>query len=114
MYVSFLELINWFACSWLSSIAFCEVPCDPAEHISVMHGVTLSEASYLCVGTVVVDPHDLEPTKGRLIVFKVNTGEAKPSLHLVSSTSVRGCVYAIVSNQGTLVLAVNSAVGPYI
>lgn len=103
---------SWFTYSRLSRIAFCEVPCDPAEHINAMHSVTLSKATYLCVGTVVVDPHDLEPTKGRLIIFKVNTGEGKPSLHLVSSTPVRGCVYAIVSKENTLALAVNSAVGP--
>jgi hypothetical protein len=98
--------------SLLSCVAFCEFPCDPAEHINTMHSVMLSKATYLCVGTVVVDPHDLEPTKGRLIVFKVNTDERKPSIHLVSSTPVRGCVYAIVSKENTLALAVNSAVGP--
>ena len=79
-----------------------------------MHSVTLSKATYLCAGTVVVDPHDLEPTKGRLIVFKVNTDQVKPSLHLVSSTPVRGCVYAIVSKENTLALAVNSAVRPHL
>lgn len=75
-----------------------------------MHSVTLSKGTYLCVGTVVVDPHDLEPTKGRLIIFKVNADEGTPRLQLVSSTRVRGCVYAIVSNENTLALAVNSAV----
>ena len=77
-----------------------------------MHAVTLPNAIYLCVGTVVVDPYDLEPTKGRLIVFKVRMNGVRPSLHLASSTPVRGCVYAIVSKQNTLALAVNSAVGP--
>ena len=98
-------------CSWSSRVAFCEVPCDPAEHINTMHIVTLSKATYLCVGTVVVDPHDLEPTKGRLVIFKVHTDEGRPSLHLVSSTPVQGCVYAIVSRKNTLALSVNSAVG---
>ena len=96
----------------LSRVAFCEVFCDPAEHINAMHAVTLSKATYLCVGTVVVDPYDLEPTKGRLVVFKVRIDEGRPSLHLVSSTPVRGCVYAIVSKEGALALAVNSAVCP--
>lgn len=77
-----------------------------------MHVVTLSKATYLCVGTVVVDPHDLEPTKGRLIVFKVHADEGRPSLHSVSSIPVRGCVYTIVSRKNTLALSVNSAVGP--
>ena len=77
-----------------------------------MHVVVLSKATYLCVGTVVVDPHDLEPTKGRLVVFKVHTDGGRPSLHLVSSTPVRGCVYVIVSKENTLALSVNSAVGP--
>jgi hypothetical protein len=95
-----------------SRTAFCEAPCDPAEHINAMGTVNLSKATYLCVGTVVVDPHDLEPTKGRLVVFKVHTEDARPSLHQVSSTPVRGCVYAIVSKQNVLVLAVNSAVSP--
>jgi len=62
------------------------------------------------VGTVVVDPHDLEPTKGRLIIFKVHTDEGRPSLQSVSSTPVRGCVYAMVSRKNTLALSVNSAV----
>ena len=97
--------------SQLSHIALYEVPCDPAEHINTMHPVTLSKATYLCVGTVVVDPYDLEPTKGRLLVFKVHT-EGKPSLHLVSSTPVQGCVYAMVSRKDTLALSVNSAVSP--
>lgn len=77
-----------------------------------MHVVTLSRATYLCVGTVVVDPHDLEPTKGRLIVFKVHTDEGRPSLYLVSRTAVQGCVYAMVSRKNSLALSVNSAVGP--
>jgi len=76
-----------------------------------MHSITLSKATYLCVGTVVVDPHDLEPAKGRLVVFKVHT-EGRPSLHLVSSTPVQGCVYAMVSRKDTLALSVNSAVSP--
>ena len=97
--------------SSLLHIALYEVPCDPAEHINTMHLVTLSKATYLCVGTVVVDPHDLEPTKGRLVVFKVHT-EERPSLHLVSSTPVQGCVYAMVSRKDTLALSVNSAVSP--
>ena len=105
-------MVAWFRCSRLSPIAFCEVPCDPVEHINAMHVATLSKATYLCVGTVVVDPHDLEPTKGRLIVFKVHTDEGRPSLHLVSSTPVQGCVYAMVSKKNTLALSVNSAVGP--
>jgi len=77
-----------------------------------MHGIALSKTTYLCVGTVVVDPHDLEPTKGRLMVFKVHTDGGRPSLHLVSSTPVQGCVYAIVSKKNTLALSVNSAVCP--
>jgi hypothetical protein len=104
------SLTKWFMCSRVSRVACCEVPCNPAEHINAMHVVTLPKATYLCVGTVVVDPHDLEPTSGRLMVFKVHTNEGKPSLHQVSSTPVRGCVYAIVSRENTLVLAVNSAV----
>lgn len=113
-----------FKCAWDSGsrkaflhsqslrIALYEVPCDPAEHINTTHAVTLSKATYLCVGTVVVDPHDLEPTKGRLVVFKVHTEGERPSLHLVSSTPVQGCVYAIVSRKNTLALSVNSAVSP--
>jgi hypothetical protein len=89
----------------------CEVACDPAEYINAMHVITLPRATYLCAGTVVVDPHDLEPTKGRLMVLKVHTDEGRPSLHLVSSTPVQGCVYAIVSRKNTLALSVNSAVG---
>lgn len=61
-----------------------------------------------------MDPHDLEPTKGRLVVFKVKADEGKPTLHLVSSMPVRGCVYAIVSKENTLALAVNSAVRFYV
>ena len=76
-----------------------------------MQDVALSEATYLCVGTVEVDPYDLEPTKGRLMVFKVDTGEGRPALRLVSETPVQGCVYAMVSRRNTLALSVNSAVG---
>lgn len=108
----FWSLVHPLVYSPLPRVAFCEVPCDPAEHINAMHSVTLPAATYLCVGTVVVDPHDLEPTKGRLVIFKVNTDGDKPSLHLVSSTPVRGCVYSIVSKDNTLALAVNSAVNP--
>jgi hypothetical protein len=93
-------------------IAFCEVACDPTEHINVTQVVTLSEGPYLCVGTVVEDSLDLEPTKGRLMIFKVDTGEGRPTLRLVSSTPVQGCVYAMVFKRGTLALSVNSAVGP--
>lgn len=112
MFVRISIIVKRFLCSRLSCIAFCEVPCNPAEHINVMHVVTLSRATYLCVGTVVVDPHDLEPAKGRLIVFKVHTDEGKPSLYLVSSTAVQGCVYAMVSRKNALALSVNSAVSP--
>ena len=77
-----------------------------------MQDVTLSEATYLCVGTVVVDPNDLEPMDGRLVVFKVDTDEGRPTLCLVSSVSVQGCVYAMVFRRNTLALSVNSAVGP--
>ena len=103
---------QWLLYSQLSRIALCEVPCDPAEHINAMHVVALSKSTYLCVGTVVVDPRDLEPTKGRLVVFKVYADGGRPSLHLVSSTPVQGCVYAIVSRKNTIALSVNSAVGP--
>ena len=104
-----IKVLEGDSCTHSYHIALYEVPCDPAEHINTMHSITLSKATYLCVGTVVVDPHDLEPTKGRLVVFKVHT-EGKPSLHLVSSTPVQGCVYAMVSKKDTLALSVNSAV----
>lgn len=96
----------------LSCIAFCEVSCEPGEYINAMNVVALSEATYLCVGTVVVHPCDLEPAKGRLMIFKVHSGEGRPLLHLVSSVPVQGCVYAMVFRENTLALSVNSAVGP--
>lgn len=91
----------------------------------------LEDRSYYVVGTVFMSEKEVEPSKGRLMIFDVapknlpvapssggsttgglgtGTGVGSRGSWLLTSEEVGGCVYAIASTEGLLIVAVNSAV----
>jgi len=87
----------------------------------VCAGATGREAldrSLFAVGTVFMDDAEVEPSKGRILVFSVSPQDSAAGNHsrgswLLTSEDVSGCVYAIDCIEGLLLVAVNSAVYLY-
>ena len=75
--------------------------------------VAENQGSCFCLGTYILDPEETEPSSGRLLVFTAIPDSMKePNLNLlmVTSTEVKGCVYALSIVGQNIVAAVNSAV----
>lgn len=72
------------------------------------------EHPFFCIGTLVYDEAEIEPSSGRLIVLTVaatNNGTAK-EFKTVAAANVGGCVFALKSVGDKIVASVNSSVGP--
>lgn len=76
------------------------------EMVCSVSSMKLSDdtAEYYAVGTALVRPEELEPTKGRILLFQVHNGK----LHLITEKETRGCVYNINPFQGKLLAGINS------
>lgn len=73
------------------------------------------EKPFFCLGTVIYKEEELEPTSGRLLIFTahsstVATKTSSLELSLVTSSKVKGCVYALKEVEGKIIAAVNSSV----
>ncbi|PFH53878.1 hypothetical protein AMATHDRAFT_72908 [Amanita thiersii Skay4041] len=92
--------------------------CEDNEEVTSIALFTLNEQDksipLFCVGTYCYDPNEMEPESGRILVFDVTNGSnmkwADSQLSLFSSTSVKGCVYSLVTVGNTIAAAVNSSV----
>ncbi|SRR6266550_168098 len=92
--------------------------CDEDEEITSVTVFNLNEGKNIplfCVGTYRYNAEEVEPAKGRILVFAVVVGESAPKqsgyqLSLVASAATKGCVYALVAVGGSIVAAVNSSV----
>ena len=74
------------------AIVSCEFADDPA--------------SYFAVGTAFAAPEEVEPSRGRVLVFKV----VRDTLVLVAEKEVKGAVYNLNAFNGKLLAGVNSKV----
>jgi len=73
---------------------------------------------FFCLGTVVHNDEDKEPTQGRLLVFSayaspVPKQNSTVELSLLASAEVKGCVYALRMVKGKIIAAINSSVRGY-
>ena len=63
-------------------------------------------ATYFAVGTAISLEHEDEPSRGRILIFKVEDG----ALSLVAEKEVRGAVYNLNAFKGKLLAGINSKV----
>ncbi len=66
-------------------------------------------AEYFAVGTAILLPDELEPTKGRILLFQVHNGK----LQLITQKETRGAVYNINPFHDKLLAGINSRVQLY-
>lgn len=97
----------------------CQFNCDSDEEITSVVSFSLTvegrKKPFFCLGTVFYKAEEVEPTAGRLLIFTAypSTTQSKlPSLELamLTSTTVRGCVYSLKFVEDKIVAAVNSSV----
>ncbi|ESK85005.1 uv-damaged dna-binding [Moniliophthora roreri MCA 2997] len=85
--------------------------CSGNEQAMSLSTISLSIAdedeSFFCLGTAVINPQEVEPRRGRIVVLGAH--QAK-SLSVSVSEEVGGCVYALTTISGLLAAAVNSSV----
>lgn len=62
--------------------------------------------AYYCVGTGYVLPEEIEPSKGRILVFVVEEGK----LQLISEKETKGAVYSLNAFNGKLLAAINQKI----
>lgn len=91
--------------------------CEPDEEITSVVPFTSTleseEQHFFCLGTMIYNPEETEPSTGRLLVFTAFAGVTRmPCLELsmLASTEVKGCVFALSTVEDKIVAAVNSAV----
>lgn len=68
---------------------------------------------YYLVGTAYAPPDEVEPTRGRILVFKVAASNSGAALDVVHAKEVKGAVYNLNSFNGKLLAGVNSKVQVY-
>jgi DNA damage-binding protein 1 len=81
------------------------------EHASAILSTALGDDrnEYYIVGTAYARPEDPEPTKGRILVFRVTDKK----LQLVTQQQTKGAVYCLATINGKLVAGINSKVQLY-
>jgi DNA damage-binding protein 1 len=93
--------------------------CKESEEVYSVSTVNLhdglEDASFFALGTVFMDDAEVEPSKGRIMIFSVSpqdstTGTQSRGSWLLTSEDVSGCVYALTCIDGLLLAGVNSAV----
>ncbi|KAK1283018.1 DNA damage-binding protein 1a [Acorus calamus] len=65
--------------------------------------------TYYCVGTAIALPEEVEPTKGRILIFVVENGK----LQLIVEKETTGAVYSLNSFHGKFLAAVNQKIQLY-
>jgi len=78
------------------------------ENVSSVLSTQFQEGKehYYVVGTAYALPNELEPMKGRIIVYRVN----ERKLQVVTELEVRGAVYSLEALSGKLLAGINSKV----
>ena len=68
---------------------------------------------YYLVGTAYAPPEEVEPTRGRILVFLVTNSNGATDLELISSKEVKGACYNLNAFNGKLLAGVNNKVQIY-
>jgi DNA damage-binding protein 1 len=91
--------------------------CEPDEEITSVVPFTSSlenqEQHFFCLGTMIYNPEETEPSSGRLLIFTAFAGMTRTStleLSMLASAEVNGCVFALSIVGNKIAAAVNSAV----
>jgi len=99
------------------SLVLGQYHCEPDEEITSVETFNLNvegrEVPFFCLGTLIYDPEEKEPSKGRLLVFTATTSPSKVStleLSMLASARVKGCVFSLKIVNKKIVAAVNSSV----
>lgn len=98
-----------------SEIELYEYVLKDAEEVASLCTARLdlrgNEKSYFAVGTMFYEDMESEPSRGRVLLFNVDGLETRSVLpHLAAQTEIKGCAYALMSQNGKLVAAVNTGV----
>ena len=97
--------------------------CDPGEEITSAITFTFKEGGknlpLFCVDTYQYDSAEIEPANGRILVFATingtsDSGQSGYQLTLLTSVSVKGCVYALCKVGTCIAAAVNSSVSRFL
>jgi DNA damage-binding protein 1 len=73
-----------------------------------------SASEYFIVGTAYVDPAELEPSRGRILVLQVDTSDHdRTQLHVVAHATIKGSAMSLDVLQGRIVAGVNAKVVVY-
>ncbi|KAF8630852.1 hypothetical protein AX17_005211 [Amanita inopinata Kibby_2008] len=109
----------------LDDVTYTEISrfwCEQGEEITSVTTFIFKDGDknipLFCVGTYRYDPEETEPIHGRILVFATMSADPGPKqfgmqLSLLSSASVKGCVYSLATVDNSVVAAVNSSVELY-
>lgn len=112
--------LNWL---FLTLPDMSHFNCEVGEEITAVLAITpvINDKSMplFCLGTYTYEPEEKETMNGRLLVFTAFHSESETNgtnlqLSLVTSTDVRGCVYAMTLVNDMIVVSVNSSVSSMI
>ncbi|KAJ3503729.1 hypothetical protein NLJ89_g8306 [Agrocybe chaxingu] len=91
--------------------------CDLDEEIVSLTTFTAAigdqKKPFFCLGTLIYNAEEKEPSAGRLLIFTVAIASGKQSameLSLVTTVVVNGCVFALRTVEDKVVAAVNSSI----
>ncbi|OCH88473.1 hypothetical protein OBBRIDRAFT_780096 [Obba rivulosa] len=82
--------------------------------ILALPGGTDGRSPCFCVGTVIFEAEEQEPSAGRLLLFALGSDgggtSSKSDLRVVATHDTKGCVYQLASVSGMIAAAINSNV----
>ncbi|KAH9841501.1 mono-functional DNA-alkylating methyl methanesulfonate N-term-domain-containing protein [Rhodofomes roseus] len=89
--------------------------CEPGEEITATLALSGGDEHpspcSICIGTVEFQVDEREPSAGRIILFSLDTSAGSaPTLRMLASRDVGGCVYQLVNIRGMIAAAVNTSV----
>lgn len=97
-----------------SEVELYEYDLKDAEEVTSLCTARLdlrgNEKEYFAVGTMFYEDMENEPSRGRVLLFDVDGPESRSVPHLAAETKIKGCAYALMSQNGKLVAAVNTGV----
>jgi DNA damage-binding protein 1 len=109
-------------CAYIATKGLSTFACKETEEVYSISTVSLHDGledrSFFAVGTVFVNDTEVEPSRGRVLIFSVSPRDSAAGTHsrgswLLTSGDVSGCVYALACTEGLLLAAVNSAVSSF-
>lgn len=91
-----------------------EAQCICTKRLVVAGATSSAGSDYYIVGTAYVDPSELEPSRGRILVVQVDASDAdRVRLTIVAQATIKGCAMSIDLIQGRIVAGVNAKVVIY-